>query len=126
MHANSERMSGPESTSHDAHATACKAGEQVFAPAIPAHMTLLEPNCEKQASKFYWELVSGIEYLHKSGVCHRDLKPENLLLDYDNTLKIVDFGLSNMYEKNETLKTACGSPCYAAPEVRNSYFTANS
>jgi len=81
---------------------------------------------EKQASKFYWELVSGIEYLHKSGVCHRDLKPENLLLDYDNTLKIVDFGLSNMYEKNETLKTACGSPCYAAPEVSNSYFTANS
>ena len=55
--------------------------------------------------------------MHKSGVCHRDLKPENLLLDYDNTLKIVDFGLSNMYEKNETLKTACGSPCYAAPEV---------
>ena len=72
---------------------------------------------EQQAAKFYWELISGIEYLHKSGVCHRDLKPENLLLDYDNTLKIVDFGLSNMYEKNETLKTACGSPCYAAPEV---------
>ena len=72
---------------------------------------------EKQASKFYYELIAGIEYLHKSGVCHRDLKPENLLLDYDNTLKIVDFGLSNMYEKNETLKTACGSPCYAAPEV---------
>ena len=72
---------------------------------------------EKQAAKFYWELLAGIEYLHKSGVCHRDLKPENLLLDYDNTLRIVDFGLSNMYEKNETLKTACGSPCYAAPEV---------
>ena len=72
---------------------------------------------EAQAAKFYWELISGIEYLHKSGVCHRDLKPENLLLDYDNTLKIVDFGLSNMYEKNETLKTACGSPCYAAPEM---------
>jgi 5'-AMP-activated protein kinase catalytic alpha subunit len=45
------------------------------------------------------------------------LKPENLLVDYDKTLKIVDFGLSNLYEKGETLKTACGSPCYAAPEV---------
>lgn len=72
---------------------------------------------EKQACKFYQELISGIEYLHKSGVCHRDLKPENLLLDYDKTLKIVDFGLSNMYERGETLKTACGSPCYAAPEM---------
>lgn len=50
-------------------------------------------------------------------MCHRDLKPENLLLDFDKTLKIVDFGLSNMYERGETLKTACGSPCYAAPEV---------
>ena len=45
------------------------------------------------------------------------MKPENLLLDYDLTLKIVDFGLSNMYEPGATLKTACGSPCYAAPEM---------
>ncbi len=30
---------------------------------------------------------------------------------------MVDFGLSNTYKKNELLKTACGSPCYAAPEV---------
>jgi 5'-AMP-activated protein kinase catalytic alpha subunit len=72
---------------------------------------------EKKAAKLFAELISGIEYLHKSGVCHRDLKPENLLLDYDNTLKIVDFGLSNLYEKGQTLKTACGSPCYAAPEM---------
>lgn len=72
---------------------------------------------EKQAAKLFLELIAGIEYLHKSGVCHRDLKPENLLLDYDNTLRIVDFGLSNMYEKGQTLKTACGSPCYAAPEM---------
>lgn len=35
---------------------------------------------------------------------------------------MVDFGLSNMYEKGELLKTACGSPCYAAPEVRFSCF----
>lgn len=64
-------------------------------------------------------MVAGIEYIHKSGICHRDLKPENLLLDFDKTLKIVDFGLSNMYTagSSETLKTACGSPCYAAPEM---------
>jgi 5'-AMP-activated protein kinase, catalytic alpha subunit len=29
----------------------------------------------------------------------------------------VDFGLSNTYKPGETLKTACGSPCYAAPEM---------
>ena len=36
--------------------------------------------------------------------------------DYNN-IKIVDFGLSNTYKQDEKLKTACGSPCYAAPEM---------
>jgi 5'-AMP-activated protein kinase, catalytic alpha subunit len=61
--------------------------------------------------------MAAINYIHSLGICHRDLKPENLLIDYDGCLKMVDFGLSNMYEKGELLKTACGSPCYAAPEV---------
>ena len=46
------------------------------------------------------------------------MKPENLLLDdKKNSIKIVDFGLSNTYKEHELLKTACGSPCYAAPEM---------
>lgn len=45
------------------------------------------------------------------------MKPENLLLDYDKGIKLVDFGLSNTYKDGELLKTACGSPCYAAPEM---------
>ena len=63
-----------------------------------------------------------MHYIHKLGICHRDLKPENLLIDFDKSLKIVDFGLSNTYDRGQTLKTACGSPCYAAPEVRTSIF----
>ena len=51
------------------------------------------------------------------GIVHSDLKPENLLLDYKNRVKIVDFGLSNIYRRGEKLLTACGSPCYAAPEM---------
>lgn len=72
---------------------------------------------EKEAAKFLHQIISGIEYLHKLGICHRDLKPENLLMDDYNNIKIVDFGLSNTYKNGELLKTACGSPCYAAPEM---------
>ena len=50
-------------------------------------------------------------------VVHRDLKPENLLLDSRNNVKIADFGLSNVMRDGHFLKTSCGSPNYAAPEV---------
>ena len=74
---------------------------------------------ETEACRFYQQMISGIEYLHKIKVVHRDLKPENLLLDNNHNLKIVDFGLSNVYPINDNglLSTACGSPCYAAPEM---------
>jgi 5'-AMP-activated protein kinase, catalytic alpha subunit len=72
---------------------------------------------ESEACKFFQQILLGVEYLQKVMVVHRDLKPENLLIDSNKNIKIVDFGLSNMYKPGETLKTACGSPCYAAPEM---------
>ena len=71
---------------------------------------------EEQSAFFYYQLINGIEYIHKKGVCHRDLKPENLLLTEKNKLKIIDFGLSN-YFRGSLLETPCGSPCYASPEM---------
>ena len=61
--------------------------------------------------------MDAVEYLHSMHIAHRDLKPENLLLDEARNLKVADFGLSNMYKDTDLLKTACGSPCYAAPEM---------
>jgi len=72
---------------------------------------------ELEACKFFQQLLDGIEYVHKLNIVHRDLKPENLLLDSKKNIKIVDFGLSNLYKENGLLSTACGSPCYAAPEM---------
>ncbi|KAI0095181.1 snf 1 [Irpex rosettiformis] len=72
---------------------------------------------EAQARRFFQQLISGIEYSHKLKIVHRDLKPENVLLDDDLNVKIADFGLSNEIKDGDFLKTSCGSPNYAAPEV---------
>lgn len=72
---------------------------------------------EREACKFFQQIISGMEYVHKLSVVHRDMKPENLLLDHDKSIKIVDFGLSNTFKPDEFLKTAWGSPWYAAPEM---------
>ncbi|KAL3513137.1 hypothetical protein ACH5RR_025854 [Cinchona calisaya] len=72
---------------------------------------------EDEARHFFQQIISGVEYCHKNMVVHRDLKPENLLLDSRGNVKIADFGLSNIMRDGHFLKTSCGSPNYAAPEV---------
>ena len=72
---------------------------------------------EDEAAIFYYQIISGLEYIHKKKIVHRDLKPENLLLAKNDILKIIDFGLSNYSSFNIMLATPCGSPCYASPEM---------
>ncbi|KAG8529561.1 uncharacterized protein KY384_006198 [Bacidia gigantensis] len=72
---------------------------------------------EEKARKFFQQIVCAVEYCHRHKIVHRDLKPENLLLDPDMNVKIADFGLSNIMTDGNFLKTSCGSPNYAAPEV---------
>jgi serine/threonine protein kinase len=54
---------------------------------------------EEVACKYYLQLIAGIEYIHKNGIVHRDLKPENILLDYNDDVKLADFGLGNLYKE---------------------------
>lgn len=72
---------------------------------------------EHEARRFFQQIISGVDYCHRHMIVHRDLKPENLLLDHNRHVKIADFGLSNMMLDGEFLRTSCGSPNYAAPEV---------
>ncbi|KAK0256347.1 hypothetical protein B0A54_10747 [Friedmanniomyces endolithicus] len=72
---------------------------------------------EDKARKFFQQIVCAVEYCHRHKIVHRDLKPENLLLDENLNVKIADFGLSNIMTDGSFLKTSCGSPNYAAPEV---------
>lgn len=84
---------------------------------------------EKLARVFMSQILCGVDFMHRQGVSHRDLKPENVLLvGAPGTLsggcksegvicKIADFGLSNDMIAGEMLKTICGTPAYAAPEI---------
>ncbi len=72
---------------------------------------------ESEARRFFQQIISAIDYCHRHKIVHRDLKPENLFLDDNLDVKIGDFGLSNIMIDGNFLKTSCGSPNYAAPEV---------
>ena len=96
---------------------------------------------EDETRNIFHQIIDSIDYMHKLGISHRDLKPENILLDSSHTkIKIIDFGLSNLYytfnnnniynfdnincdENNlndldiDLLQTPCGSPGYAPPEM---------
>jgi len=74
---------------------------------------------EDEARNIFGQIVSAVYYCHEQGIVHRDLKLENILLDKNNKIKIADFGLANRYDISSKLKTFCGSPLYASPEIVN-------
>lgn len=71
---------------------------------------------------FMAQVLEGLGALHEKGIVYRDLKPENLMVDEEEKVKIIDFGLSKIIDKDRT-STVCGSPEYMAPEIirKNAY-----
>ncbi|KAF7583056.1 Protein kinase domain family protein [Clavispora lusitaniae] len=75
------------------------------------------PLHEREAVKYFRQIILGTAYCHALGICHRDLKPENLLLDAALNVKLADFGMAALESQGRLLETSCGSPHYAAPEI---------
>ncbi|KAI8918052.1 kinase-like domain-containing protein [Entophlyctis helioformis] len=68
--------------------------------------------------KYLRETLLGIEYLHEHDIVHRDIKPDNLLISKDGVLKIVDFGVSEIFTKESgTVNKSAGSPAFYSPEM---------
>lgn len=74
---------------------------------------------EKHARKFARQIGSALDYCHRNAIAHRDLKIENILISKSGNIKLIDFGLANLYNTHDLLKTFCGSLYFAAPELLN-------
>ena len=82
---------------------------------------------EYQLSVLFYQVFSGLYYLHSKNIVHRDLKLENILISEMEPdkktnkkyfwIKIIDFGTAKIFEKNKNEKTVIGSSYYIAPEV---------
>jgi len=68
--------------------------------------------------KIMTQLIEGLDAAHRKGIVHRDIKPENIMLDSQDRVKIMDFGLAKL--KTDSQLTSAGSTLgtlrYMAPE----------
>jgi serine/threonine protein kinase len=71
---------------------------------------------EPEAKYIFRQLIDALAYVHARGLAHRDVKPENVLMDDNDHIKLIDFGLSNFQGEDGLFATRVGSTCYAAPE----------
>lgn len=75
---------------------------------------------ERNAHRFFLQLIAAVEYLHSVGITHRDIKPENILLNDKDNLKLSDFGLATVFRfkgNERLLNRLCGTLPYVAPEL---------
>ncbi|QDS69995.1 hypothetical protein FKW77_003323 [Venturia effusa] len=81
--------------------------------------TKADPYDEERCRHWFRDMILGMEYLHAQGIIHRDVKPDNCLITADDVLKFVDFGVSEMFEKDSDMNTAksAGSPAFMPPEL---------
>lgn len=80
----------------------------------------VRPLPEKDALRIASRICDALAYMHEHGVVHRDLKPQNIMICYDGTIRVMDFGIAKAAEGRRITFTgftpAVGTPDYMAPE----------
>ena len=75
---------------------------------------------EEKAARIIRSLLEAVAHLHSKDIVHRDIKPENIIFAHsgeDSDIKLIDFGLSQIHQKDEPMSNPVGTSYYMAPEV---------
>ena len=80
------------------------------------HIAYKKTFTESETKFFIANMILALEYIHSKNILHRDIKPENLVLEKSGYLRITDFGVAKINEKDNSSETS-GTPGYMAPEV---------
>jgi 5'-AMP-activated protein kinase catalytic alpha subunit len=72
---------------------------------------------EKDARYYFCQLLDAVSYCHSKNVAHRDIKLENLMINNEGKLKLIDFGLTDIFGPDKLLHVQCGSTDYLSPEM---------
>jgi eukaryotic-like serine/threonine-protein kinase len=74
----------------------------------------------ERAVRIALNICDALGYIHSNGVVHRDLKPENIMVDAEDRIKLIDFGIAaNVSSRRITftkLSQTMGTPDYISPE----------
>ena len=91
------------------------------------HLVRKKKFTEKETKFFISNIILALEYIHSQKIIHRDIKPENLVFELKDYLRVTDFGVAKINEKDNSRETS-GTPGYMAPEVmlvQNHSFTSD-
>jgi len=74
----------------------------------------------ERATRLTLEILDALDTMHKYGIVHRDLKPENIMVDGEDGIKLIDFGIAMKEDARRItfvgMSPALGTPDYIAPE----------
>jgi len=74
----------------------------------------------ERAVKITLGICDALDYMHKRGIVHRDLKPENIMVDSEDRIKLIDFGIAMKEDARRltfvNLSSTLGTPDYISPE----------